>query len=112
MKPINKQNLHNSLLTTLGALFGVTGAGIFTFLWITAGDRGTQADALQNGDHITNLDIATAVLMAILIVASVMCFRRIKDMSSSYRSRLFIAFCILAAAVVIITIVHAFIMQR
>jgi hypothetical protein len=112
MKPVNKQKLSNTTLTILGALFGVVGAGIFTYLWIEFGDRGIQADALHTSGYTTGLDVATAVLMVVLVAASAICFRRIKNMSYSYRSRLFFAIIIVMVAVFMITIVHAFTMQH
>lgn len=48
MKPVNKQNLHNVILTALGALLAVSGCSLFIYLWIELGDRGMQADVLYS----------------------------------------------------------------
>jgi hypothetical protein len=44
-----------------------------------------QADAMHARGQITGLEIATAILIVALTVVSVVCFRLIKDMSSSYK---------------------------
>lgn len=102
MKPINKQNLYNSSLTILGALFGVAGVSIFIYLQIEVGNGGLRADALHSSGRITDLEIGTAILMVILIVASVICFRLIKDMSAAYKRRLQVTTCVVVAVAVVV----------
>lgn len=103
MKPVNKQNLYDSLLTILGALFAGAGISLFVYLWIEFGDLGMQADAL----YTSGLDMAAAILMVVLIIVSVICFRLIKDMSASYRRKLRITTYVTVVAVIIVTFLIA-----
>jgi heme/copper-type cytochrome/quinol oxidase subunit 3 len=108
MKLVNKQDLRNALLAILGVLFTVASVSLFAYLWIELGDRGMRADALHSSGYTTLQDVVAVILAVVLIVASVVCFRLIKDLGSLYRTGLKITICIVVIAAILFCIVQSF----